>query len=374
MEKELKNNISVETLTEKGKLILSKDILRKIKYTCDKINNVEWSGVMFYSFTGNITQPSTIECTIKDLFVMDKGTHAHTQFKYTEDILDILQEKPELEEECIMSMCHSHAGMSVFFSGEDIDELKINAPGYNQYLSVIVNNKGDICAKIAFISTQLVKSDIITTFKDSNGNEVTYNKELTEEKDVLYTINLDIIREEDENFIEDFFIKRVDKIIEDDKRREIVKNQLNRNATNNSYIDLFNQNSYQEYCNFRNEDINIRPSYNKNSNTVNIKKEDCIMFLNMILSENTDCSKKVQEIDTYLKDLAILSPEEIELTIESEYDSSIYFVLGDNYELSEETELIKGAIKILDSFKIFHPKVVNCVSQVLMSSIELNKK
>ena len=57
------------------------------------------------------------------------------------------------------------------------------------------------------------------------------------------------------------------------------------------------------------------------------------MFLNMILSENTDCSKKVQEIDTYLKDLAILSPEEMEFTIESEYDSSIYFVLGDNYEL-----------------------------------------
>lgn len=96
---------SVKTFTDKGKLIITQDILDKIKYTCSKINTVEWSGILFYKFEGDITDAKNFVCTIEDLFVMDKGTHAHTDFKYTDDILDILEERPELED-CIIGLMH----------------------------------------------------------------------------------------------------------------------------------------------------------------------------------------------------------------------------------------------------------------------------
>lgn len=48
--------------------------------------------------------------------------------------------------------------MSVFFSGTDTQELVDNAGNFIYYLSLIVNNKGEMCAKIAYYAT--INSDI----------------------------------------------------------------------------------------------------------------------------------------------------------------------------------------------------------------------
>ena len=40
----------------------------------------------------------------------------------------------------------------VFFSGTDWSELEDNAPNHNYYLSLIVNNFMDFCAKVCFVA------------------------------------------------------------------------------------------------------------------------------------------------------------------------------------------------------------------------------
>ena len=46
-------------------------------------------------------------------------------------------------------LIHSHNHMGVFFSGTDMDELISSAKNYNQYFSLICNNRMEYCAKIA---------------------------------------------------------------------------------------------------------------------------------------------------------------------------------------------------------------------------------
>jgi hypothetical protein len=65
-----------------AKLIVPDSINDRIIHTCRMINEVEWSGVLFYSIQGSVADPENFICTIEDFYLMDIGSTAHTQFKY----------------------------------------------------------------------------------------------------------------------------------------------------------------------------------------------------------------------------------------------------------------------------------------------------
>lgn len=105
--------------------------------------------------------------------------------------------------------------MGVFFSGEDIDELKINCPNYNQYLSVIVNNRTEIVAKVAFLVETIVNKKSFNRFKNSLGilkNTVVEEETVSEHH--MYTIDLEVLIPEQVDTISEFFKNRVNTVIE----------------------------------------------------------------------------------------------------------------------------------------------------------------
>ena len=86
-----------------------------------------------------------------DILLMDKGSQSYTAYTFDASVIEHMENNPELEE-CKMGHIHSHNTMSVFFSGTDMSELEDNSPNHNYYLSLIVNNFMDFCAKVCFIA------------------------------------------------------------------------------------------------------------------------------------------------------------------------------------------------------------------------------
>lgn len=150
----------------KIKVKLTDLISDKIKFLCKEIPKEEWSGVLFYSVKGTIADPRNIVITLENLFPMNKGTGAFTEYAYNEELVEFRMTNPETNYFKIGHI-HSHNTMGVFFSGTDTSELSDNVKFHNYYLSVIVNNYFDIEARVAFLGTEEVSS---ISGKDENGD------------------------------------------------------------------------------------------------------------------------------------------------------------------------------------------------------------
>jgi hypothetical protein len=192
---------------KKGKLILSQTVIDQIKYLCSKMPLVEWSGVLYHTSEGDLQNPEQFTCKAEYILLLDKGTSGYTEYDFSSpSFTEALMEKPELME-WSMSHIHSHNNMAVFFSGTDNEELTDNAPNYNYYLSLIVNNKNEYCARIAFIGE--IEGRTIK-FKDRYGVEQMIS---SPNKQVTFYYEMEIFAEKS-NLIDDFFIKQYEKVIE----------------------------------------------------------------------------------------------------------------------------------------------------------------
>ncbi len=127
---------------------LTHDFINKVRYTCQKISQVEWSGVLIYQVTNPDASIEELDITVIDFYPMSKDTKAHTDFEYGIEFLEYMEEQGYTDT-CRTGLIHSHNTMGVFFSGEDLSELKDNTGSHSYYLSLIVNNNLDFCAKIA---------------------------------------------------------------------------------------------------------------------------------------------------------------------------------------------------------------------------------
>lgn len=145
-------------------------VFNQIQYLCQQIAKVEWSGILFYKTEGSIKDPSTFKIILEDILPMHKGTQAYTEYTFDETVIEYLEENEHLEE-CRMGHIHSHNTMGVFFSGTDWSELEDNAPNHNYYLSLIVNNFMDFCAKVCFVAEA---KDEVFTFESKDEEGVRY--------------------------------------------------------------------------------------------------------------------------------------------------------------------------------------------------------
>lgn len=137
---ELKSSIDIH---------LSPAIMDKIKHLCSKVPRLEWSGLLFYTMEGTIRNPAECKITVQDILLMDIGTAGATSFTWDEDIVAYRMDNMEALDWHVGHI-HSHNTIDVFFSSTDWSELNDNCPGFNFYLSLIVNNFMDMTAKIAF--------------------------------------------------------------------------------------------------------------------------------------------------------------------------------------------------------------------------------
>lgn len=195
---------------------LDKSISDKIKYLCRAINEVEWSGVLFYSVAGTVAQPKDMSITLMEIYPMHKGTTAHTDYSYDEDLVGFRMDRMEVNHWNIGHI-HSHNNMGVFFSAEDTSELNDNIDNHNYYLSVVVNNKFDVTARLAF---KAVRQGIGITGMDENGDP--YTLQSSEKEEIIYYYECEIEKDDPVYIVDKMFADRTEQIIKKASERKPV--------------------------------------------------------------------------------------------------------------------------------------------------------
>lgn len=165
---ETKQSTKVISLVQKSgtynyKLIIPAEVERKIRFVCQEVWNTEWSGTLFFTHEGSFENDDlVIRCV--DIYVMDIGTQAYTEFDMNPDVIAYMTEHSELLD-CQMGLIHSHNNMSTFFSGTDTATLKEEGRDRNNFVSLIVNNAGSYTAAITRrIKSKQVKESVSYEF------------------------------------------------------------------------------------------------------------------------------------------------------------------------------------------------------------------
>ena len=245
-------------------------VLNQIKYLCKEIPKEEWSGVLFYSIEGTIKEPSKMKITLEDILPMHKGTSAYTEYTFDERVIDHMMNNEYLEN-CRIGHIHSHNTMGVFFSGTDWSELEDNAPNHNLYLSLIVNNYMDFCAKVCFIAEFEEPKEFDLKAKDENGNLYSYQKvEYNVEDKKLIVYDCDVLSSRDVLSIEDTFKANVENIIKKAEAKSVVTTFQSRPMNPNYTPPYVNNNEYSWGSNMGIEHVSqeeIKRSQNLGKNT-----------------------------------------------------------------------------------------------------------
>jgi len=264
-------------------MFISPEIISKIWYLCHKINTVEWSGLVFCKTEGHPINPETFSIRAIDILPMHKGEPTYTEFEIDERIIDAYDNNPELED-CKMGIIHSHVNMGVFFSGTDSSTLNEYAKLSNFCISLIVNNKGEMVAKVAYPINNKTKR-YAKEYKDSDGNWIALTSNLEEDLcsyDVV-ALDLDIVKE-----MNSFFVDMTEKAIKESQK-----------VYNN-----YNSHSYPNYAYGNDYDIdnyNKTPQYNQSS----LPK----LFDDKPFISNNKITFTIKEMELFLCKLMFLDPE-----------------------------------------------------------------
>lgn len=105
-----KKVLSLEKHTDTYKLVIPADVEKKIRHLCNKVSQVEWSGTLFYVHSGSYEE-GTLEIRCVDIFPMDIGSQAYTEFDMSPDVIAYMTNHPELLD-CQMGLIHSHNHMA----------------------------------------------------------------------------------------------------------------------------------------------------------------------------------------------------------------------------------------------------------------------
>lgn len=182
---EVKQSTKVISLVQKlgtynYKLIIPAEVERKIRFACQNVWSTEWSGTLFFTHEGSFENNDlVIRCV--DIYIMDIGTQAYTEFDMNPDVIAYMCENSELLD-CQMGLIHSHNNMSTFFSGTDTATLKEEGMDRNNFVSLIVNNAGTYTAAI----TRRIKSKQV---KESVSYEFFGNGEKHDTKEYVSSVD-----------------------------------------------------------------------------------------------------------------------------------------------------------------------------------------
>lgn len=211
------------------KIVIPAEVEKKIRFLCRNIWDVEWSGVLFYKVEGAFEDKSlTIRCV--DLFQMDIGTSAYTEFNVSPDMATYMVDHPELLEEGIyQGLIHSHNNMATFFSGTDTATLGAEGNDMAHFVSLIVNNAGKYTAGVTrkYKCVQTVSEKY--TYPTWNGEvrEGVETFDIEEEK--LEWFNLDIVFEDATDDFETEMMERL-KEIKESRKKVVVPMYKGRNC------------------------------------------------------------------------------------------------------------------------------------------------
>lgn len=382
----MKTQLESVQLKENIKVLMPDEVLHKIKYLCNAISQVEWSGILLYKVEGSIKTPKKLALVLKDIIPMHKGTQAYTEYTFNEPkrdttgyddrMIDYFNENMHaLEEDWKIGHIHSHNNMNVFFSGTDTEELRDNSPSHNFYLSLIVNNRMDFCAKVSFIATVQKEISAPYTALDENGIEYSVNtSKFTVKKEKMYVYDCDIEANREVIKVDDFFTKSVGEIIQ----KADVKPTFNQNAwgNNKNWIPAPQQKQIQQnrtpYPPVKKVETQVKNTFGWK----NFKKEEPLSevdeFIISLLGEDENFSSdSVEDSLDYLDSIKgmFTVPDLVSHCIENYLDQFEYF-----FDTTEELEYdffiqtTSQVIHKLSSFEkkyTFLPSLVFSLKQML---------
>jgi hypothetical protein len=96
------------------KLIITPELEEKIRFLCARFPNNEYSGVLFYDYTGRFEDNSLV-LTAKDFCLMDYGSATYTEFDKSAEICNYMPLN-------ISSSSFGEYGESDFSSSELLEE------------------------------------------------------------------------------------------------------------------------------------------------------------------------------------------------------------------------------------------------------------
>lgn len=195
-------------LDRKVTTVVTPKFEQQYQYLCKKINTVEWSGILFYTVEGTVSNIKKV--TLEEIFLMDKGTGVTTDYSFDEEVVEHMMNNPYLQQYRIGHV-HSHNNMGTFFSGTDMDELKDNASNHLFYLSIIVNNYNSIVGKVAIFSEATIPSKF--KVKNEEGADSYINLQLNQEVENALLVYDCVFEENPFELIEESFKDRLKKII-----------------------------------------------------------------------------------------------------------------------------------------------------------------
>ena len=184
------------TLKTKGTLIIKEELMNQIDYLHSKVGDIEWSGVLLYKIiAGSINAPATLQIEAYDMYLMDIGTSAYTEYDLEYEDTKVIHELFPIsnpfttvdnpEEMWRKGMIHTHHSMDTFFSSTDMDELHDNTPKHDIYLSLIVNKEGVYSAKTAFLVETSGEYKVVGREEILSSND----------KEYLCMIDMDIVKD-----------------------------------------------------------------------------------------------------------------------------------------------------------------------------------
>lgn len=135
----------------------------QIAYLHNEFKATEWSGFLLYEeLEGNIKHPESLVIRAHQIFPCDVGNATYTEYDPGDYVISMDETTDFLMKGWKLGHIHTHHNMSCFFSGTDMAELHSNVGNYKDsyYLSLIVNNSNEYCAKVA---------KLITTEETSKG-------------------------------------------------------------------------------------------------------------------------------------------------------------------------------------------------------------
>lgn len=285
---EVKNPTKIPNLAQKSctcnyKLVIPAEVERKIRFTCQKVWNTEWSGTLFFTYEGSFENNDlVIRCV--DIYIMDIGTQIYTEFDMNPDVIAYMTEHSELLD-CQMGLIHSHNNMSAFFSGTDTTTLKEEGRDRNNFVSLIVNNAGTYTAAITRrIKSKQVKESISYEFFGEGEKHDT--KEYVSNTDEVEWFYLKIEKEGEDYSFSDM-AERLEEIRK--KKAEMAKKQT-------SQISSYKPSTILNPYGIKKEPTNIIPTKN---NTVQTSPQVSLFddIDDISFKENYDIPYGIVEID-----------------------------------------------------------------------------
>lgn len=189
-----------------SKLLLTNEVVDKIKAWCNANPNREWSGYMYYTAEGNF--PDDVLITAKDIFVMDVGSGTYTE--YDPDSEEFLYRTENDLLDCYVAGIHSHNTMNAFHSGTDLSTVEEWGSQMPHFLSLVVNNKMETDCMIS----RQIMAKIKTTFKTFGGKEAE-----SEETEDTCIEGLKLKVEFEKDSYTQYVEERMKTILEDKRRR-----------------------------------------------------------------------------------------------------------------------------------------------------------